>query len=65
MNNSNSSLRRQAIIDALNRCDSPHARELLLLDKVIELQDTLFELQQMYAELSLSFKRLQCVQVPF
>lgn len=58
MNVSNHFIRRQSILDALEKCDSRDTRESLLLDKVIQLQDTLFELQQSYCELQLAFRRL-------
>lgn len=65
MNNSFSAQRRRKILDSLERCDSPASRESLLLDRILELEDSLLELQETYAELTLSFKKFSCVQVPF
>lgn len=65
MNNSLSQIRRRKILESLDKCDSPATRESLLLDRIIELEDSLLELQETYAETLLSFKKLSCVQVPF
>ena len=63
MNVSNTSLRRQAILEALDKCDSRDTRESLLLDKVLELQDTLFEMQSAYCELTISYNRLRSTEL--
>lgn len=63
MNVSNTFLRRQAILDALDKCDSRDKRESILLDKVIELQDTLFEMQSAYCELTISYNRLRSTEL--
>lgn len=61
-----SNLRRRKILDALDNCDSNFSRENMLLDKVVELQDSLCELQEAYAELSIKCRRLsQCAPVLF
>lgn len=63
MNNSFASIRRRAILDALEHSDV-HSREDLLIDKIIKLEDTLHDLQEMYAEVCINYKN-KCVQPPF
>lgn len=64
MDKSNRALRRAEIFEALDKCKINDTRESILVDKVISLEDSLRELQEAYAELTLSFRR-RCVQVPF
>ena len=61
MNNSFACVRKRQILDFLDRCDSSHNREELLLDKIIKLEDTLRELQDSYTELLISYRKLSCV----
>ena len=57
--------RRRNLLDSLSRCDSPATRESLLIDRILELEDSLLELQETYSELLKSFKKFSCVQTPF
>ena len=65
MNNSNSAIRRRNILDSLSRCDNPATRESLLVDRIIELEDSLLELEQTYAEVCRVMKKMSCVHSPF
>lgn len=57
-------LRRNKIFQALDKCDSQEQRIELLVNKVLDLQNSLCELQDAYTEMLISYRNL-CVQTPF
>lgn len=60
-------IRREKLLESLALLDSDVDRLNLLVDRYMNLQDTLFELQVSYVEVCLNLKKLSesCVQVPF
>lgn len=48
--------RRRAILTELREVDRLSPREVILADKIIELEDALLELQSSYSELLIRFK---------
>lgn len=52
------SLRRDRVIESLEKVEDSSERERLLLDKLFQLQDTLFEVQASYCELLISYNKL-------
>ena len=63
-NFSSRSKRLSRLRESLDRCDSDECRISILMDKVINLQDCLFELQRNYYELLFTYCR-PCVHDQF
>lgn len=61
---SSNSIRRQKIYDSLEFCDNNKSREAILIDRIIQLENSLNELSESYAELLRLFE-LRCVHPPF
>ena len=51
--------RRRAILNELREVDRLSPREVILADKIIELEDALLELQNSYSELVIRLKSLK------
>lgn len=65
MNNSLRSRRKDAILNSVLPCDSDSKRIDILVERIIELENALYELKLSYAELRTYLKNFKCVQVPF
>lgn len=63
MNNSSFEKRKRQLLDSLEYCDSNKKRIDILVDTVIQLQDSLAELEINYYEL-LQHSKI-CVHLPF
>lgn len=51
--------RRRAILNELREVDRLSPREVILADKIIELEDALLELQSSYSELVIRLKSIK------
>lgn len=61
-------IRKRNLLDSLSCCSSYHDSLSCAIDKILELQDDLFELQQNYMELLINVKNLKteiCAPIPF
>ena len=65
MRNDLNSLRRSALLDDISLLDSEEEKVDVLIDKILELQNCLCELQQCYTELLFSIRSLRWVPDPF
>lgn len=54
--------RRDRLLASLEQCDSDSARIKILVDRVLSLEDSLFELQQTYFD---TLNQKLCVQTQF
>lgn len=57
-------LRRDFYLDMISRCDSESKKVSILIDKVLELENSNYVLQELLVEQSVKFKTL-CASVPF
>lgn len=52
-----SKISKQKLLEYLDLCDSDSVRINILVDKLVELQDSLSELQDAYCEMLINFRR--------
>ena len=61
MDNSVKAQRRRKYFDLVSGCDAREKSESILIDKIVDLEDCLNELQQSYSDLLIKFKNFVCV----
>lgn len=67
MDNSNKSKRKREILRTLDNAKTlpSHDREDILIDKILDLEDSLQELQVAYCDVQIYLKSQLCAPLPF